>query len=120
MSEHNNESLITDILGHLEEVGALAGRMRDKGLIDTEELVTHFDKPLDTIDAWLIHAKERIECQHDDIKIISTTFQGSMIEVVWVCQDCGMKMEGQLDMYDLWHHNTTPNEIQAEFERVKQ
>lgn len=118
----NEESLITDILRNLEEVGALAGRMRDKGLISTEELVTHFDKPLDTIDAWLIHAKERIECNHETIEITSAGFhRGSgTIEVDWMCRDCGTKMQGQLDMYDLWHHNTTPNEIQADFERVKQ
>ena len=117
----NEKSLITDILGHLEEVGALAGRMRDKGLINTEELVTHFDKPLDIIDAWLIHAKERIECNHDDIEIISTGFQrgSSTIEVDWMCRDCGTKMQGQIDMYELWHHSTTPNEIQADFERMK-
>ena len=116
----NEESLVTDILGHLEAVNTLAEKMSIKGLIAGEEFHTHFDKPVTKMEAWIESVRERLECIHESIDITSAGFhRGSgTIEVDWVCRDCGTKMQGQLDMYDLWHHNTTPNEIQADFERV--
>jgi hypothetical protein len=67
--------------------------------------------------------RNRIDCDHNDLKVMSTEDQyyGSegIINVVWKCNDCDTVMEGQIDFPELWRYGASSAVVREGFE-VKQ
>jgi len=86
-------------------------------LTDTE-LTKEFEYTIKSMEACLNTASERIECFHPAIEIVSMNdhYGCGTIDIVWKCGDCGIEMEGQIDLQELWHHDMSAKEIQQGFE----
>ena len=117
-----SEQTITDILGHLEAACNAALQMKQEGLIEQYVYEQHFNAVIAQMEDRVRSVKERIKCEHHDITVTSVNgaYGCGVIEVTWKCNDCDTVMEGQLNMEELWHYDTTAKEIQMNFEKVKQ
>ena len=116
------EHVMTDLLDHLEAATNYARLMKENEFITEEEYERHFNGVIAQMEDRVRSVKERIKCEHHDITVTSTNdaYGCGVIEVTWQCNDCGTVMEGQLNMEELWHYDTTAKEIQMNFEKVKQ
>ena len=90
---------------------------KDKVLTDIE-FTNNFEYMIRAMEDCIDTASERIECIHPAIEIVSMNdhYGYGTIDMVWRCKDCGVEMEGQIDMQELWHHDMTAKEIQDGFE----
>jgi ABC-type ATPase with predicted acetyltransferase domain len=77
----------------------------------------------DEFEEYFEGVRNRIDCDHNDLKVMSTEDQyyGSegIINVVWKCNDCDTVMEGQIDFPELWRYGASSAVVREGFE-VKQ
>lgn len=116
------EQMITDMLGHLEAACNAASKMLAEGMLTQEEYSRNYNSVIAQMEDRVRSVKERIKCDHHDITVTSASgaYGMGIIEVTWKCNDCSTVMEGQLNMEELWHYDTTAKEIQMNFEKVEQ
>ena len=116
-----SEQTITDMLGHLEAACYAASKMLAEGTLTQEEYSRDYNSVIAQMEDRVRSMYERSKCDHHDITVTSVNgaYGCGVIEVTWKCNDCNTVMEGQLDMGELWHYDTTAKEIQMNFEKVK-
>ena len=116
-----DEQTIVDMLGHLEAACNAALQLKQEGIIEPNEYEQHFNGVIAQMEERVRSVWERIKCDHTDITVVSAdgSYGCGIIEVTWKCNDCGTKMEGQLNMEELWHYDHTAKELQMNFEKVR-
>ena len=96
----------------------IAIELKKDKVLTYDEFTKTFEHMIRAMEDCIDAAIERIECIHPAIEIVSMNdhYGYGTIDMVWRCKDCGVEMEGQIDMQELWHHDMTAKEIQDGFE----
>tara|TARA_R100001086_G_scaffold163829_1_gene88402 strand:+ start:13077 stop:13439 length:363 start_codon:yes stop_codon:yes gene_type:complete len=115
-----SEQTITDMLGHLEAACHAASKMLAEGTLTQEEYSRDYNSVIARMEDRVRSVKERIKCTHDYMTIthVDGGYGDGIIDVKWMCNNCGVVMRGQLSMSELWCYDTTAKEIQMNFEKV--
>jgi hypothetical protein len=106
-----------------EGMYGLSCDLKNAKALTEDEFEEYFKDVIEKMEDRIEGVRNRIDCDHNDLKVMSTEDQyyGSegIINVVWKCNDCDTVMEGQIDFPELWRYGASSAVVREGFE-VKQ